>query len=302
MRAAAMRAAAMLAAAMLAAACGSSQEGSAERAPETAPGPKKHSAGGPDDELVRLTLLADTTRVAPGQELSLAARFDIAPGWHIYWQNPGESGLATEADFSAPPGFTVGALRWPGPTEFDSPGDIASYGYHELAVLSAPVTAPDQIDAGAMGGAVRFSVQASWLACRDVCVRGQGAAAIDLQVATADEPARPAHQPLFDRHAEELPRSLADLEGARASWRPDGDGRRLTIAVAGATRVEYFPASGEDLQLTGRLAIPADDAGGPARVELTYKAGAPVHAGGILAVASGGRTRYYGVDLQEDAR
>lgn len=284
---------------LLATACGSSGQ-AREPEPETAPGPKKRSAPGPEEELVRLTLLADVTRVAPGQQLSLAARFDIAPGWHIYWQNPGESGLATDVTFGVPPGFTIGVLRWPGPMQFDSPGDIASYGYHELAMLSAPVTAPDEVDAAAMGGAVRFSVEASWLACREVCVRGKGAAAIDLQVATERDPGRPAHQELFDRHAAELPRSLADLEGARASWRPEANQIRLTIAVDGATRVDYFPATGEDLQLTGRVAIPSDG-GGPARVELTYKTGTPVHARGVLAVASSGQTRYYGVDLEEKA-
>ena len=28
----------------------------------------------------------------------LAVEFTIAPKWHIYWENPGQSGLATELE------------------------------------------------------------------------------------------------------------------------------------------------------------------------------------------------------------
>src|SRR5688572_716189 len=111
--------------ALLTIACGASQD----PAPSRPAGPRKRSAGPPaGEELVRLHLLADVTRVAPGQELTVAARLDIEPGWHIYWSNPGESGLPTEVELVAPPGFQVGAVRYPGPNRFESPGEITSYG------------------------------------------------------------------------------------------------------------------------------------------------------------------------------
>ncbi|HLU68694.1 MAG TPA: protein-disulfide reductase DsbD domain-containing protein [Kofleriaceae bacterium] len=291
-----------LAALALAAACGSNREPPAAPAPEPTPSPAgqaKESAGPPDgEELVRLHLLADTTRVAPGQELTLAARFDIAPGWHLYWINPGESGLATEAAFTAPAGFEVGPVRYPGPVRFDSPGDITSYGYHDLVLLSAVASAPDRMEPTTPRSGVQFSVQASWLACREVCVRGQGGAALDLPVASAEEPAQPAHAELFEQHRAALPRPLAELEGARHRWDRAGDTPRLHLDVPGATRLEYFPPTGEDLRLFGQASVPAE---GGARITLSFKPGDPASARGVLAVTAGDRIRYYQLHLMEEA-
>ncbi len=271
-------------AALLALACGAP----AEREPEAPPRRKP-------DVLVRLTLLADVNRVAPGQEMTLAARFDIAPGWHIYWSNPGESGLATEAVFRAPEGFRMGAVRFPGPSRFDAPGDITSYGYEELAVLSAVAAAPDRL----AGDRVQFSVQASWLACRDVCVPGRAAASMELDAARPGEPSQPAHRELFARHAEALPRPLADLALAPA-WRRGERQVAVAIDVPGARRLEYFPPSGEDMALVGQASVPAR---GGMRIELSYKPSAPpVRLGGVLAVTADASVRYYAVDLVEPLR
>ena len=282
----------VLTCAIIAAACGSAAEPVASPEPPR-PAARKQPRG---DELVRLTLLADVTRVAPGQEVTLGARFDVEPGWHIYWVNPGESGLATEAAFTAPAGFRVGAARFPGPARFESPGDITSYGYEELAMLSAVVAAPDSL----AGPTVQFSVQASWLACRDICVPGRAVAQIDLDAARPGEPSQPAHAELFSRHEEALPRPLAELGAAAPTWRRDPQHVSIAIDVRGAERLEYFPASGEDLCLTGQASVPA--AGGW-RVELSYKPTVrPVRLEGVLAVTRDGGVRYYAMDLEEPSR
>lgn len=281
-----MRGAALL----LALACGAP----AEHAPEaTAPAAQPRRRA---QELVRLTLLADATRVAAGQEVTLAARFDIAPGWHIYWSNPGESGLATEAAFRAPAGFRIGPVRFPGPSRFDSPGDITSYGYQELAVLSAVAAAPDRL----AGSRVQFSVQASWLACRDVCVPGRADAVIELEVARAGDAPQPAHADLFARHAAALPGPLSALGSVAPIWRRDERQVSVALVVPGARALEYFPPSGEDMGLSGQASVPA-----PAgmRLELSYKPSIrPVRLGGVLAVTGGAGVRYYALDLEEPTR
>ncbi len=287
------RALVRLAAALACAACGSAAEPAASPAAPSRPAPRPARKQPTGDELVRLTLLADVTRVTPGQQVTLGARFDIAPGWHIYWVNPGESGLATEATFTAPAGFRVGAVRFPGPARFDSPGDITSYGYQELAMLSAVVAAPDRV----AGARVQFSVQASWLACLDICVPGRGVAQMELDAARPGEPSQPAHADLFARHRDALPRPLTEL-GARApTWRRDEQRVAVAIEVAGAQRAEYFPSSGEDLGLVGQASVPAR-AGW--RLELSYKPTVrPVRLGGVLAVTRATGVRYYAMDLQE---
>lgn len=264
-------------------------------APAAAQSPAERKA--PDAaDLVKVQLIADVTRVTPGKKLTVAARFDIAPGWHIYWENPGEAGLATEVGFAAPPGFALTPVRFPGPIRFQTPGETAaSYGYSEgLLLLSSQVTAP----ASAAREPARFSIQASWLVCRDVCLRGQGSASLDLPPASKAEPSRPANADLFSRHRAALPRPFAELR-ATSRWERDPRGAHLVVGgLKAADKVEYFPPTREDLQLVGQAA--AAGKSGTTELRLTYKPGfKPARARGVLAVTRGPVRRYYAVDLEE---
>ena len=51
----------------------------------------------------------------PGTTVWVAIRQVIAPGWHTYWRNPGDSGLATSITWLLPKGVTAGTPLWPAP-------------------------------------------------------------------------------------------------------------------------------------------------------------------------------------------
>jgi len=57
------------------------------------------------DEKARVDTVANVSAIAPGQPFMLGFKFTIAPGWHIYWKNPGDSGLPTEVKLNLPEGF-----------------------------------------------------------------------------------------------------------------------------------------------------------------------------------------------------
>ena len=59
----------------------------------------------PPDDLVKVKLLADVTSVEPGKPFTIGVNFKMSPGWHIYWINPGDSGMATQVEFSLPAGI-----------------------------------------------------------------------------------------------------------------------------------------------------------------------------------------------------
>ena len=239
------------------------------------------------EELVALSLIADRAAVVPGQPLTLAARFDIDPEWHIYWENPGESGLATEVTFEAPAGFEVGPVRYPGPVAFSSPGPVVSYGYAESVLLSAPVKAP----AGAQGSAT-FEADAFWLACRESCVRGQGKATLTLPVlAPGREP--PAAEAEADRaalseHTARLPRPWPADAGARHAWEKGPAGPmlvlRLPARLASGANLVFFPSTDDQLAVTGQEQV-ID--GTDAVLRVTYRADpVPVRARGLLGAGA----------------
>jgi DsbC/DsbD-like thiol-disulfide interchange protein len=112
-------------------------------------------------------LVASNREAAPGSPLLLGVRFDIEPGWHIYWRNPGGAGLATEVRWKLPEGLEAGELQWPLPVAFTQSDGIPGYGYEGSVVLAAEVDAPRTGSVDAVVGA-----DISWLACREVCVLG----------------------------------------------------------------------------------------------------------------------------------
>jgi thiol:disulfide interchange protein DsbD len=65
---------------------------------------------------IRAELIAHAPQgVAPGQPLWLALQLRHASGWHTYWKNPGDSGLATELNWTLPAGWQAGPIQPPSP-------------------------------------------------------------------------------------------------------------------------------------------------------------------------------------------
>jgi len=120
-----------------------------------------------EESHVKASLVADVYELRAGQTFHLGVLLEPEAGWHVYWRNPGEAGLATEVLFDLPEGFVLGELGWPVPVEFEQPGGIIGYGYEDPVVLAAEVTAPHGVPSSAP-----VNVTVSWLACKDVCVLG----------------------------------------------------------------------------------------------------------------------------------
>ncbi len=99
----------------------------------------------------------------------LGALFSIKPGWHIYWQNSGESGLPTKVAWKLPPDWAVGKLQWPLPRKFREHGSIRTFGYSQEVLLFSELiyegTKPLAIDSE-----VAFEARIEWLMCKDVCI------------------------------------------------------------------------------------------------------------------------------------
>jgi thiol:disulfide interchange protein DsbD len=88
--------------------------------------------------------------------------FDIDPGWHLYWKNPGAVGLPTKIKWELPAGFTVGDLVWPVPEPFTASDNAEMYGYQGKVLLSAKVIPPPSYHTG---DELPVIARVSWLAC-----------------------------------------------------------------------------------------------------------------------------------------
>jgi thiol:disulfide interchange protein DsbD len=135
--------------------------------------------------------ITDTPIAQAGRPFSIGLRITMDEGWHTYWENPGDSGLATTIDWELPEGFIAGPIDWPFPQKFDE-GDLTTYGYTGEEILLTHITTPSNLQGGdyAIKGRVR------WLACREICVPGK--AELTLTLPIQKEP------PQIDKHMESL--------------------------------------------------------------------------------------------------
>lgn len=122
-------------------------------------------------------LTASHGTVTPGQTISLAWDFSLQPGWHIYWQNAGDSGLPPELRDTT---NTILPLTFPVPEVIALP-PVTNYGYHKAVTFTAPYTIPSNLPQGT----TTLPFKADFLYCKDVCLPGRATLELPLTVATA---------------------------------------------------------------------------------------------------------------------
>jgi thiol:disulfide interchange protein DsbD len=132
-----------------------------------------------DAPKVTVALLAEHAAIEPGAPLWVGLRQRIAPGWHTYWRNPGDSGEPPTIAWSLPPGWTAGPIVWPQPERVPV-GPLMSYGYTGEVVLLTRLAAPADLPAGTD---VTLRGRASWLVCEKVCIPEEADVALTLPVA-----------------------------------------------------------------------------------------------------------------------
>src|SRR5688572_17486517 len=136
-------------------------------------------AAGTRSPRVIVELVSEGDAIAPGRTAWFGLRQTIAPGWHTYWINPGDSGEPPQIDWALPAGFSAGDIAFPHPGRIRV-GPAMSYGYSNEVVLPIPVTAP----AGLVPGSrVTLAGRARWLVCEKECIPEEAPVSLTLLVA-----------------------------------------------------------------------------------------------------------------------
>ena len=228
-------------------------------------------------------LTAMSRWATPGSTAVVALRQQIAPGWHTYWRNPGDSGGPTSLAWTLPPGVTASDIVWPLP-ERQSLGPLVNYGYSGEVWLPVLVEVPAD---AVPGRPLRLQARADLFVCSDeLCIPVSLDLALDLPVAEGAAPEARPHGPRIARALADAPRP-GPLEA-----RLTRDGETLTLSVAGvplagAEAVWFYPF------VQGALdhAAPQRAVAGPNGLSLTLTPGrrfdpaAPLE--GVLATDAG---------------
>lgn len=202
-----------------------------------------------DERYVQLEILPETATPKAGEPFTVAIRQEIAPHWHTYWLNPGDSGEALEINWELPEGWLASdEMLFPVPQIYFT-GPLASYGYAEEAILLQDITPPADWD----GAPVQVVGDIVVLVCKDICIPE-----FEKVTVTFGDPAYEVDAGLFERARNALPKAFdhtatyheqngrlfLDVSGADMPF-PDAGVTLITrdwgiVAVPERTRVEVW--------------------------------------------------------------
>ncbi len=184
---------------------------------------------------VTVTLTPETNVIEPGQSLWLAIHQDIAPGWHTYFLNPGDSGAEPRVNWTLPNGMTAEQLIWPAPSRIPYAG-LVNYGYEGSMTMLQKITAPDTLP----DGPLTLTADLEILVCRDICIPE-----ISQQTLTLNDPSA-----AISNHAASIAAIRADLPGTEElSGAYAHDDKDFIVTLSGdsiadidATSLALFPS------------------------------------------------------------
>lgn len=188
-------------------------------------------ANADSNDPVQAALIQEMERAAPGHEFRVLLNLELAADWHLYWKNPGDSGMAPGIEWKLPEGVTLVGEEWPKPTKVNTDG-IISYCYEE----KLPLIATFRIEPGYTGDQIPMSADLSWVVCsNDTCLPGSASVESILPVDKNDLK-NAKHQPLFESAGNALPKKITPI-----SIEKNGDLVILALPLEGSGPVDFFP-------------------------------------------------------------
>ena len=239
-------------------------------------------------------LIAENSALKPGGAQNwLALRLKPETGWHVYWQNPGDSGLATKLSWTLPEGMAAGEIQWPFP-QMEKLGELTNYGYGEETLHLVPVSVPSQWPAGKT---VELKAEAKWLVCKDICIPGKADLSLSLPVSNAVQ-ADARWAEAFARTRARLPVETPGLNSAFSAGAGDFNLSVHGPQLQGASAAEFYPLAGDLVAHAAPQRVAFDSDGLRLSQKLSpYFIAAPASAEGVL-VLKGALTRAYRIHAQ----
>lgn len=202
------------------------------------------SLGAFADNQVKAEIISSLDAAVPGASAMVGVLFAVPERAHIYWRNPGDSGLATGIDWNLSEDFAVGELQWPAPTQFSVEGleDERYFGYSGETLLFAEVTIPDDVK---QGTEIVIRANAYWLICLDdgICIPEDVDLELSIAVGSGSKPS--SSDATFNRYQKEVPSGLANADSPiTLEWSMDPK-TALTVRTRGASQFSMDTAEHE---------------------------------------------------------
>jgi thiol:disulfide interchange protein DsbD len=187
--------------------------------------PARAASSSADAEHLHVQLVFRKAQLFPGAGDHGGLYFKLEPGWHIYWQNPGDAGEPPHIHWTLPEGVTAGPLQFTAPKRLPL-GPLMDFGYENEVLFPFRL----ELAKSVKPGSAVFHAHVDWLVCRSSCIPGKADLVITQKI-LASAPAMDADDgpgvEIWKRLAVLLPDALPT--GNRALFQPTKEGFRLSV-------------------------------------------------------------------------
>jgi thiol:disulfide interchange protein len=198
-------------------------------------------------------LLLSHSQARPGETITAALQMVSQPGWHAYWENPGDAGLPASAEWQLPAGLIAGDIQFPVPEKLII-ATLFAYVYEGEVLLLVPMTVP----ASAPNGSHSLNGTISWLECSEkTCLPQDAPVTATLVIGKESTPS--PHAELIAKWRDRLPREQTPFT-VSATWESliDTNSRPIMIEWspnAPVQKPDFFPFPSENFSVQGTTEI-----------------------------------------------
>ena len=193
-------------------------------------------AQSPAETHAKIQLVSEEKSIRSGGSFWVGILFQLDPGWHIYWQNPGDSGEPPKIEWQLPPGFHAGAIRWPRPARLGT-ASVTDYGYEGQVLLMTSIEPPPNFTPTSP---VSIAANVKYVVCREICIPGKSDVTLSLPPNYLPFVEASPSQGLFRITIALLPKPLPSAW--KASAKSVGDHFILSLKGPGsADQIMFFP-------------------------------------------------------------
>lgn len=188
----------------------------------------------------KVTLVPFTTAVAADQPFEVGIRYQLEPGWHIYWQNSGDAGAAPSVAWKLPEGFTASELQFPVPKSHVSPGDIVTNVLKGEPILLATIHPPRNLS----GAEVPLAAKIVSFVCDAQCLQETANVELKLPAAASAGDVKPTNEDLYKQAIKKLPRSSSKV----MTLKPAIENPQVTLGSKFEIQIQATIAKGYHIQ------------------------------------------------------